>query len=655
MAPRTLKQPVKGKQPVYVVYGRHSSLPQDDGSSEERQLDMNYYRARAEHLALPLVEHPYYDRHKSGYHGDNLEAEFGRMKFDIENGDIPPGSVIGTESHSRLGRLSAQEALYQYLDLMHPEHGGMRLDIKGRALRTWESIGGLSGVLVLMEDFIDMVIAHKHSADLADMERKTNAIKLRQVRAGVRAHTMKKGGPGWYVGDRCPGWLYPVTEPIVIDGREYMYAIDESIASVIRQIFYWADQDNIGSRTIAERLTATGFPPLGNKRRRPEKKTEGWTHGMVLGVVKNRAGIGEWQPFSRTRLDEDGNKLSYARKVIEGAVVEHYYPSLFPNDPGIFHRVRRALATRRGHDGKRKGDGKPFAAGGRKGPDFGNLFTGLISCECCGGPVTKQSGPHPRKPGVKLRYLRSENYRNKRRNGCTTKFGFDYDRFERLFLGLFREDLRPLLAALSARPEQDNEPSRALVSQIEASIAKKCEAHHVREVELDDLTGAERKASRERMRELLAEISDLDRDRDRLLNAIRDAERLGREDFDERVRTGIVRLNAADQTERRDARCRLNALLKERVEIVLHPNRTMTVGMRADRRIVAITFDRKQIIDAGLLDHDGRRLLWLDDITILLANAKLGLVDLAESQMRSKQALAEAWAIVEASGINKAA
>jgi len=48
-------------------------------------------------------------------------------------------------------------------------------------------------------------------------------------------------------------------------------------------------------------------------------------------------------------------------------------------------------------------------------------------------------------------------------------------------------------------------------------------------------------------------------------------------------------------------------------------------------------------------------LLWLDDITILLANAKLGLVDLVESQMRSKQALAEAWAIVEASGINKAA
>jgi hypothetical protein len=35
--------------------------------------------------------------------------------------------------------------------------------------------------------------------------------------------------------------------------------------------------------------------------------------------------------------------------------------------------------------------------------------------------------------------------------------GFDYDRFERLFLGLFDENLRPLLAALArppARPTQ---------------------------------------------------------------------------------------------------------------------------------------------------------------------------------------------------------
>ena len=641
----------RSREPVYVVYGRHSALPQDDGSSEERQLDLNHYRKHAAELGLPFLEHLYYDRHKSGFHGDNLEAEFGRMMFDIQNGDIPPGSVIGTESHSRLGRLSANEALYQYLDILR---AGIGLGIKGRKLRTWDSIGGLSGVLVLIEDFIDMVIAHKHSVDLQKIERDTNALKLRQVREGIRQHTMKKGGPGWYVGDRCPAWLDAVEKPVIINGREYLYAINESVASVVRQIFYWADS-GIGTRTIAARLNAMNFAPLGNKRRRDEKKTQGWTHGMVLALLKNRAVIGEWQPFTRTRQDEEGNRLSYARKIIEGSVIEHYYPPLFSNDPYIFRRVREALAKRRGHDGKQKGDGKPYAMGGAKGRDFGNLFTGLITCQCCGGPVTKQSGPHPRRPGVKLRYLRSENYRNKQRNGCITKFGFDYDRFERLFLGLFDQNLRPLLAALAPNSEQDNEPLGARLSHIESQIAKKCDAHHEREIELDDLTGDERRTSRQRMRELLAEIGQLATERDHLARAIREADGLRREDFDERVRAGIARLTATDRMERRDARCRLNALLKERVEIVLHPNRTMTVGMRDDRHIAAITFDREKIIDAGLLDDDGRRLLGLDDITILLANAKLGLVDLVESQMKSKQALAEAWAVVEASGINKAA
>lgn len=577
------------REPVYVVYGRHSSLPQDDGSSEERQLDMDYYRGQADHFGLPLVENPYYDRHKSGFHGDNLEAEFGRMKFDIENGELPPGSIIGTESHSRLGRLSANEALYQYLEILRT---GISLDIKGRALRTWDSIGGMAGGFVLMEDFIDMVVAHKHSLDLQKAERDTNAIKLRQVRQGIREHTMKKGGPGWYVGDRCPAWLYPVEKPTLIDGREYLYEIAETIARVIRMIFRWAEE-GFGTRMIAEKLTAMKFEPLGNKRRREEKKIKGWTHGMVLAALKNRAAIGEWQPFSRTRLDENGKKLTYSRKVIEGKVIEHYYPSLFPDDPGILHRVRDALAKRRGHNGKRKGDSRAYAAGGRKGPAFGNLFTGLITCECCGGPVTKQSGPHPRKPGVKLRYLRSENYRNKQRNGCTTKRGFDYDHFERLFLGLFDHECRPLLAALTPKTEQDNQPSRTKLAQIDGQIAKKQDAHHEREIELDDLTGDERKASRERMRELLGEIADLEAHRDRLAHAICEAERLGREDFDERVRAGIARLTAADQTERRDARCRLHALLRERVEIILHRNRTMTVGMRGDRRIAAITFDSK--------------------------------------------------------------
>src|SRR5947207_1677011 len=110
-------------------------------------------------------------------------------------------------------------------------------------------------------------------------------------------------------------------------------------------------------------------------------------------------------------------------------------------------------------------------------------------------------------------------------------------------------------------------PTAACLSHIESQIAKKRDAHHEREIELDDLTGDERRTSRQRMRELLAEIGQLATERDHLARAIREADGLRREDFDERVRAGIARLTATDRVERRDARCRLNALLKERVEI----------------------------------------------------------------------------------------
>ena len=224
--------------PVYIYYGRYSGERQRGNSSVERQVGsrIEHYRNRAKELGLPFVERPYFDDAKSGFHGDNLEAELGKIFADIKSGALPPGSVIGTESHSRLGRLSAQEALYQYLDILRI---GIKLDIKDRALRTWESIGGMTGVLVLMEDFLDMVLAHKHSADLQKTERDTNRIKRTQVRSGKQGGTMKKGGAGWFVGHRCPAWLIPLQQPVEIDGTLYMYGVNEDLARVIRMIFDW--------------------------------------------------------------------------------------------------------------------------------------------------------------------------------------------------------------------------------------------------------------------------------------------------------------------------------------------------------------------------------------------------------------------------------
>jgi hypothetical protein len=96
------------RKPRYRVYGRYPGPEQGKGSSEERQLDMEQHRQRAEELGAELVEIPYIDRGKSGFYGDNLEAELGRIKAEIESGIIVRGegphmsqSIYITRPHVR--------------------------------------------------------------------------------------------------------------------------------------------------------------------------------------------------------------------------------------------------------------------------------------------------------------------------------------------------------------------------------------------------------------------------------------------------------------------------------------------------------------------------------------------------------------------------
>jgi hypothetical protein len=203
---------------------------------------------------------------------------------------------------------------------------------------------------------------------------------------------------------------------------------------------------------------------------------------------------------------------------------------------------------------------------------------------------------------------------------CPNKYGVQYPRFEALPLGLFDTEMRPLLAALTPQLDRDNQPDRKRLDEIEAQIERRRRAHHEREVELDDLNGDERRESRARMRELLAEIVALEVERDRLGVLIRTAERLSREDFDERVRTGIGRITQDDPVKSGEARRELNNLLAERVAITMHTDRTITVAVRGEQRTGMIRFGHDTIVDAGVLDEFGRRLIWMDAVWLALAN-----------------------------------
>jgi hypothetical protein len=575
-------------QPIYIVYGRYSGEGQRGNSSVERQMDIEHYRQRADRLGLPFVEVAFFDDAKSGFKGDNLEAELGKIFADIRSGRTPPGSVIGTESHSRLGRLSANEALYQYLDILRL---GIKLDIRGRTLRTWESIGGLSGVLVLMEDFIDMVIAHKHSADLQRTLRDTYRIKRNQVRSGNAVSTMKKGGPGQFIGRACPAWLTPLDAPIVIEGREYFYAIIEGIANAVRMIFDWADS-GVGLVVIARRLNERNISPLGNHHRKNPDENKGWSAGAVHNLLRNIAVIGLWQPHTTTReiLDDAGNvrKIRYDARVADGTPLRYYPPIITENQ---FERVGMKLAAKR--------IAGAVARGGRKGRGFGNIITKLCHCVECGGRVNK-------KTDTRRDYLLCENARRgvRKPDGsrvCTNTHGFTYQALERTLFAL--AETRNLIAVLTASHDQDNEPNRARLETLARLIQRKRENYYEYQIELDDLRGEERRAQRERMRELMHEIDGLQMEHDTLDAMIQQADRRSARDYAERIEAGVARLNSPDEIERENARFAFHALLSERASFGLTGKREMFVEFRNDRTRGIIGFNQEGVATRyGLFD-----------------------------------------------------
>src|ERR1700730_18343614 len=208
----------------YRVYVRYSDKHSAQGSSEERQWDIERHRERAAELEaklgekIELVEVPYVDRAESGFHGDNLEAELGRIKADIQSGAIPKRDILCAEAHDRLGRLRPGEAVMQYLGFLRD---GIRLDIKG-VLRSWQSINGEQGLPTLMNDFIDIFLAYQESLTKQKHARHTNQIKRKKRRDSAQQGVMRTGSAGWFVGSRCPAWVRPVHEPIVIDDHIYL-------------------------------------------------------------------------------------------------------------------------------------------------------------------------------------------------------------------------------------------------------------------------------------------------------------------------------------------------------------------------------------------------------------------------------------------------
>src|SRR5689334_17922693 len=87
-----------------ISYARFSDPKQEDGDSEDRQLQM-FLRFCEIHKLTPAAQN-FMDRGRSGYHGKHrTKGQFKLLEEMAKRKEFPKGTVIVIEAWDRLGRM----------------------------------------------------------------------------------------------------------------------------------------------------------------------------------------------------------------------------------------------------------------------------------------------------------------------------------------------------------------------------------------------------------------------------------------------------------------------------------------------------------------------------------------------------------------------
>jgi len=87
--------------------------------------------------------------------------------------------------------------------------------------------------------------------------------------------------------------------------RETHLEIIEILAKILKQIFDWHTQDNLGPTEIARRLTEAGSPTPGDILKRKRKRSIGvWHQSTVLKLLKDETYAGVWYAFRLQKVSK---------------------------------------------------------------------------------------------------------------------------------------------------------------------------------------------------------------------------------------------------------------------------------------------------------------------------------------------------------------
>ena len=375
--------------PKAYSYIRFSSTKQQKGDSLKRQTDL-----RDQYLLLhPELELDtsisLEDLGVSAYDKTNItKGALGGFLRQVEEGRIPKGSYLLVESLDRLSRIQPIDALPIFLGVINA--GITIVTLFDNQVHSRESIS--ANPYALMMSISNMIRANEESA--------TKSKRVRAAWDSKRENIANKR-----LTDVCPLWMKPA------DGDKGFDLIPERV-EVVKRI-YKMSQEGIGTSTIVKTFNDEGVPTFSDR-------AIGWQKSYIQKTLSNPAVYGEFQ----MHLKREG-------EVTPADVIPDYYPAIMTRERWEIAAAARASRRLRG--------------GVSKGQHLTNLFSGLVRCGYCGGPMGIGSYYNKRVDGTK-KEIKHFSCTNARRGlGCKWII-WTYTDFENLVLRFCKEvDLAQVL------------------------------------------------------------------------------------------------------------------------------------------------------------------------------------------------------------------
>ena len=352
------------KQKYTALYCR---LSRDDGTQD----DSSSIQTQKTILSKYALDHGYRNTRffvDDGYSGTTFHRPaFQEMIAEIEAGHV---ERVITKDLSRLGRNYLETG--SYIEIFFPKHRVQYIAIN---------------------DGVDST--SYQSMDITPFKNILNELYAADISKKIKSAKMARSQSGLYVGG-IPPYGYK-KDP---DNHNQL-VIDEDYAPVVRQIFQWAAEgmgiptirNLLRERKVLRPMAVSGSAAMKEHYGVNEGNCHEWSNNSVRQILRNPVYAGHMVAGRRPVVSMKTKARDY-HPYDECIVAYNTHEGIVTQEQ--FDLVQRLITSR--------GKARHIDY---KGPEFPNLFTGLVKCADCGCamPMTKAHRPKRENPIDRYIYM----------------------------------------------------------------------------------------------------------------------------------------------------------------------------------------------------------------------------------------------------------